>query len=162
MLTTTGDRRKLIGARMRLAAEQAGFKTQQEVAEATGFTQATISKYWGGRQTPRPYELERYAAAVGKPFAWFGGEHGSEEYPQAIEITRQIITLMMEGSYLADAIDQVTGETDLLSRRDRGDLNAATARIRQGIDQAAGKWANASPRQQRAAIDLLTGQEESR
>jgi transcriptional regulator with XRE-family HTH domain len=57
-------------ARLRQARQDAGL-TQAEVGQRLGLRQAFVSKVESGERRLDPVELARFAAAYGKPLAWF-------------------------------------------------------------------------------------------
>ena len=63
------------GQRMQAAAVQARLSAY-ELAKRLGVRHVTVYRWWWGQRVPSPARVQAYAAAVGKPVAFFYGAEG--------------------------------------------------------------------------------------
>ena len=149
-----GDRKRLIGHRMKVAAEQAGYMTTVAMAEAYGTDNATVSRWWNGVATPSPDDLERYGELVGKRLWWFYLDGSDELFGVVADALRDVIRGTMAGQEPAAAYAQVTGDATEFGRSERAELAAGASALRRRLTLAVGgSWDAAPPEQQQQALD---------
>jgi len=69
-MDSNGPTRQSIGARVRMARQQAALR-QEDIARHLGIPRPSVSEIENGRRELTSVELTRLAALVGKPLAWF-------------------------------------------------------------------------------------------
>lgn len=82
---------------------QAGFKSQQALADELGWHTMTVGRYERGERLPDPEDIARIAEVLGKSELWFfqddeGGEHPE---PAAAPITREQVLKVVQDSMKA-------------------------------------------------------------
>ncbi len=147
---------RLTGHRMRLAAEQAGYRTTVAMAEAMGVANSVVSRWWRGENLPNMEDMARYADLVGKRRWWFYVDSTDDEFDLVADALTAIIDGVMSGRDLAASHNQVTGESDRFGRQERAALAAGTPGLRGAVTRAAeGDWQSQSPRRRRQVVDRL-------
>nr|PZN43745.1 MAG: hypothetical protein DIU70_03370 [Bacillota bacterium] len=75
----------MLGARIREARIQRGL-SQQELAEAIGFSRPAVNSWEHGRSEPSFETLQKIATVLGKPLTWFlGSEEGDKDLRHEVE-----------------------------------------------------------------------------
>jgi transcriptional regulator with XRE-family HTH domain len=69
------DVRDVIGANIKLAQEQAGIKTVDELARRVEISLRLVQKHRAGDNAPGHEYLTRYARVLGRPMGWFFESH---------------------------------------------------------------------------------------
>lgn len=157
--TEVSERERLLGYRMKLAAEQVGLGKVEAAGEAVGVHHGTISRWWRGVQTPSLDDLAGYAAAMGKSAWWFYLDGSDDEFDAVADQLHQIVAMTMRGRDVADSYRQVTGEADRFGRREREQLVAGTKPLRERVNRAAGApWGDLPADQQREVTDQLAAE----
>lgn len=153
------ERERLLGYRMKLAAEQAGYGKVEAAQSVVGVGNGTISRWWRGVQTPSLDDLAHYARVMGKPTWWFYMDGSDDEFDAVADQLHQIVAMTMRGRDVADSYRQVTGEADRFGRREREQLVAGTKPLRERVNRAAGApWGDLPADQQREVTDQLAAE----
>lgn len=149
-------RKRQVGARMKRAAQVAGYMTTITMGEAMGVAHGNISRWWRGEQLPNVDEMDRYGEMVGKPSAWFYMEDSDDTFDYIADAVTSIFEEVMRGATIADAFDKIVTQPDRFNSRERRQLIDGTPALRAAIKRMAGlPWADLTSDDKRKIAEVL-------
>lgn len=155
----SGHYKKLVGKRMKMAAEQAGYQNTVAMGEALGVPNSTVWRYWNGEHLPDADQMAHYAAVVDKPIWWFWIDGDDSAFERLAESLVAIVDRVMAGEDVAAAHSHVTHDGGRFGARERATLAAGTPGLREAVTRAAGgEWQRQTPRRRRRAVDALAAE----